>query len=341
MKFWICLIFGIINLSALSQVMLDIPLRSFFKSEQIKKGHIQSLVVYAEINEDGIGKFGGVSDDIGGANGKILEFEFDSNGNISYKRMLDDAKGDPFITFGCDNRLEYYNFDDRGELRYLYRENEDRIYQLSNEFDSNGDLVQSVAVVDDHITSNNFFKWHDGKMIEYIDLQVKDESNDFEWFFDDSGRAILLKYDDTRFSYEYEQIGDTVKTTETTKDSVGTNSIERYAYLEELEQHFTSYTYIYEGKLEVDMKVKYDAFGNAISYDLINHKENRLGRGEILEVHYRIENVYDERELLVFRKFYSTEEDEEAEILVRIERYIYDSGPLVFKFEKCEIFEGY
>jgi|GEM_PF-6374494 len=41
MKFWICLVISVINLTAFSQVVLDISLLSDFKSQPIKKNRIQ------------------------------------------------------------------------------------------------------------------------------------------------------------------------------------------------------------------------------------------------------------------------------------------------------------
>ena len=342
MKFWICLLLGMINISAFSQVTLEIPLRSYFKSEAIKKNQVQSLVVYAEINEDGIENYGGSSNDIGGANGKILEFEFDSNGNISYKRMLDDSKGYPFISFGSDNRIEFYTFDKQGRFRYLYRENKEEIYQLTQEYDSNGNLVQSIGSIDGQVTSNQHFEWRKGKMIKFTDLKKKDEDDNSELFFDDQGRFTQFKDRDFQILLDYQQVGDTIKTRETIKDSTGINSIETHAYLEQFKDHLTSYTFTNEkGEVEIDMKVSNDDFGNATSYDLINRKNNRRRPNEIVEIHYRIENTYDHRELLVSRKFYAIKKDSETENLVRIERYIYDSEPLIFKFDKCDIFEEY
>ncbi|MCJ8290099.1 MAG: DUF244 domain-containing protein [Crocinitomicaceae bacterium] len=335
MKFWICLVISVINLTAFSQVVVNIPLRSNFKSEPIKKNRIQSLVVFAEINESGIEKHGGRS-------GKILEIEFDSIGNMCYKLSLDKTEKFPFITFGSNNRFEYFNFDNRGELRYLYRENRKEIYHLTQGFNSEGNLIQSVALVDDRVVSNGHFEWRNQKMINFTDLEIKEEDDSSQLFYDDLGRMSQLKDDDFQILLDYKKNGDTVLITETIKDSDRINSIETYAYLEQLKYHYTSYTFTNEiGELEIEMKVAYDASGNATSYDLINRKENKYGSGKDLTVSYRIENIYDDRELLMSRRFYSTEEGKEGEILVRIEHNIYNSGPLIFKFEKCAIFDEY
>ncbi len=334
MKFWIFLLILFSYTSLFSQAILDAPLRCSFKNEPIKKNGIKSLVVFAEINDAGIEKHGGRS-------GKILEFEFDSTGYMSYRLSLNKLKKMPFIPSQGNNRFEYFSFNEQGKIQYLHRENENAVYQFIQEFDSNGNLIQYVALDDDDIMSNVHFKWDNGKMIEFVDQSMKDEGDHSKSFYDDLGRVSQFKDVNNQILFEYEQNGDTINTTRIVRGSNGIISIETYAYLEQLEHHLISYSISFEdGEVETKMNVSYDTYGNATKYDLIEGLELR-DIGGVIETHYRIENIYDVNELLVTRKFYSTQNDSETELMVRVERYIYDSESLIFKFEKCDLHKYY
>lgn len=169
MKFWVCFIFGLVSTLVFSQTVVEIPLRANFKPEPIKKNNIQSLVVFLDVYGEAI--------DGMQRNGKILAFEFDSTGNMSYRLSADRAKQNSFLNYIGNFRIEYFQFDDRGELCYLHRENDDEIYQLSRKYDDQGNLLQSTALSEDTVVSNHQFKWENGKMIEYTDLLKTDGSD--------------------------------------------------------------------------------------------------------------------------------------------------------------------
>lgn len=334
MKFWLCVIFGMMNTLAFSQTEIEVPLRAYFKPEPIKKNKIQSLVVFLDV-------YGEAIDGIQ-RNGKILEFEFDSTGNVCYKLSADRPKRNSFLDHAGDQRVEYFKFDDQGELVYWHRENDDEILKLARKYDDQGHLLQSAVAVNDRKISNHQFKWEDGKMTHYSDLREKEERDRVEYVFDDLGRILQTNNEKVRVKYGYEQEGELVKTTKTVLDSDEIFMVYKYVYHQDLRDYYTHYArYNADGGYEIKMDVSYDEFGNSISYRLVNRDSDETPSLGNPSVYYRIENTYDERDLLVARKFYITKSGTTNESLARVERYNYDSEPLLFKFEKGVLYEEY
>lgn len=332
-KLIVCFVFLLLNAVSFSQAILNVPLRSFFSHEAIAKNNIRSVVVFADLFEEEEGE-----ELLRGMSGKVAEIEFDSRGHKQYKRTVNDLQDLPFLTFGSSDRIDEYYYDDKGIRRYMYRENEEGTYRFVEGPDLEGRLVQVVVLNNDQVESNHHLKWKDGKMIKFEDRGNDIESN-AEYAYDEKGRVRRITHDGYGVSFDYQQIGDTVFFNEYSVSPVDSFLTDSATYHVDFEHHYTRYIrYIEKEVLQVDMKVAYDKYGNAKRYDLINLGDRTSTQVKKKEEHYRIDNVYDDRDLLKTRRFYSVESG--SETLVRVERFVYDTNGLDFKIEKCEIYEN-
>ena len=81
------------------------------------------------------------------------------------------------------------------------------------------------------------------------------------------------------------------------------------------------------GKVDITMKTSLDQNGNATHYYLDSDKP-------ISPQSIRIQNFYDEKNLLIERLFFYTKEDVGREALLKLERYFYSSDPLTCKMKE-------
>ena len=72
------------------------------------------------------------------------------------------------------------------------------------------------------------------------------------------------------------------------------------------------------------MRVEYDKYGNATDYF---YKEDRA-------VSIEIKNEYNKQKLLIRRYVYTNKSEGELKLLSRIQRFVYDQNPLVYRLQK-------
>ncbi len=90
------------------------------------------------------------------------------------------------------------------------------------------------------------------------------------------------------------------------------------------------------GELKSEMRVKYDKMGNAVAY-YFSRGVNRTRGGA--PVNIRIKNTYDKRKLLLNRFYYTVNNEGKLKTLAKIERFIYDQNPLIYRYQKGDLIQ--
>lgn len=341
MKFWIFLVIGFWNLSAQSQVDINAPLQEcHIDSELIKKYNIQSLTIFSDQNENGID---GTSTD----SGKLREYEFDQNGNTLYQLTASNGGNGLFLYYDKGSRPEYSTYDEQGLLINLCRENLREINESSYEYDADGNVTMegfSMNASNLHVQYKQSYEWIEGKMVNSIDLIDSESDFDDELLFDEKGRISESSYSNSmanyRTTYEYREIEDTLTSIQTSYRNDTLFSIYSSSYLRPFKHRIVHNSKRdHNGDLVNELNVKYDEHHNAIHYHFVDWKEVYGNEGTRFREPILVEiiNEYDDRGFLVKQLFHQTYSYRPEKILNQVNRFIYETTPLVFKIKKGAI----
>ncbi len=308
------------------------PLHQFIPEKKLlAKFKIRSLVIYADISEQGVDKSLYV------LSGKISEMEFDENGNLTYVLTERENSYSPFITYGNGCEITRYSYDYAQRLIMFYIENGTFQTTESMTYDTDGNLISLEIMRGKTIQMKEEYVWEKGKMIE-SKMTVSNEVNSATVNeYDESGRQVkrisdnrtltcsrIFYKDSTETIFEF-FTSDTLHTTQTYVTLTGINKL----------SHYTRRNHL--GQIQTESKARYDEHGNLTYY--YSHEINLSypGAESYPPSIYNISNEYDDRGLIVKRLFYYSSEGVRKDVLIKVERMFYDSQQLLNKLEKGTI----
>lgn len=326
------LIFFTQFLVSYGQINFSKSLDSYLNNESIKKNNIQSLVIYAEFNENGINKRGSYG-------GKLAEFEFDNNGCIIYKLISNNHGNLPFIEYGRGSLLEINEYDKNNQMISNYIENNRKSMSEMNSYDTKG-KKNSVEYINNNDTIMKIaFKWEKNKMIEAKLMYINEANKNRVNLYDDKGRILKTSSGNWSTNYEYKQKRDTLITTISTYSSDTLFNTQTHSALLKYNRIIHYVKKDYSENMVIEMNAELDAHGNAAYYYVNDLTDIYRNNEAYPPSHYKIKNVYDKRNLLTKRMYYYSLEDVGKNKLIKIEQYFYDSDKLSFKIIKGSLIE--
>ena len=328
MKIYISVTFILLGLASFGQIDVKKPINEvFINAQAIKKNKISSVTVFADISMSGIHKYGSES-------GKYMEMTFDADGNRIYKLTCDGHGNLPFLTYGRGSVIEVNSYDESGLLLTSYREDRSRKSEMINEYDKSGNLITSAYKHNDELLFKRAFVWEGGSMSNTEMVFANELNKDKKVDFDEKGRRIADDWGKTHRKLKYEDGTDTLTTSIFSYQADTLISVLTYSTLVKFEGQLTKYVLKDNlNQIQVEMKTEYDAHGNATSYYYYDRRSNPYE-----EVHkpasYKIKNTYDKAGLIVKRALYVSKRGVGVNVLVKVQRYVYETIPLDFQFEK-------
>jgi hypothetical protein len=229
-------------------------------------------------------------------------------------------------------------FDRNNHKRSAYTETHSYSEQEINEYDGDGNLKSTEYSRDGETIVKTTFVWSEGKLIESKTLYSVEINNSSTTKYDSGGRIIQYVSPENRTDYTYELRGDTLITRRTTHRSDSLYQTEEYTTITNCNQLIGYTRKNHRGELEVEMKADVDAFGNVVHYYL-NDLTERYEDEPYPPITITVMNEYNPDHLLTKRLFYLTQEGVTANLLTKVERYFYDSKPLLFQLKKGELRE--
>lgn len=315
-----------LTFASFSQVDFKKPLDAYSIPKFIKKNKVKSLVIYLEINKDDITANGSIS-------GKLQEFEFNSQGLISYRLRSDNRGAPPFIAYGKGSYFEEKSYDEKGQLIHHFMEDYQSTQQEVITYNVKGNRSSLIHLGKEDTLVSIGFTWEKGQLLKskVIDHDTASRTEGqgvvvWDQKFDDQGRVIETTYEGIRIVHSYEVLDDSLFTIMKVYHLGALASEEKYTTWIKY-QLVTSWDKLDEkGNVKATMRVQYDKYGNATNY---YYNEGRA-------VSIQVINEYDKRKLLVSRYFYTSKNGGDK-ILSRIERLVYDKKPLVYRFKKGDL----
>jgi hypothetical protein len=299
---------------------------SYFNSQKMMENHFRSVTIYADFAENDIRK--GVS-----FGGKIAELEFDERGNQIYLLTGKNHSDLPIIGFGKGDRIHIDSFDVKNNRISSYTENQYYSTEGICKYDKNGNVISEEFKSNNELIIKTTFTWSDGKMIQAKNSFSNDANKDGKNEYDTERRILKHSSANFRMEYTYQSQGDTLITKRVTYRADTLLSTEVFSTLNNTNR-LTQYTRRdHKNKLALEMKANYDVHGNATSYYL-NDLTERYDGEKYPPKSLTIENVYNDKGLLVKRLYYDHREHEKTAILIKIERYFYETNSLPFKIKK-------
>ncbi|MFT6503488.1 MAG: hypothetical protein ACJASQ_003625 [Crocinitomicaceae bacterium] len=335
MKNYLIAIFVLLTLNSIGQVELRKPLTQFrSNNELIKKHNIKSLTVFADLSERDLEKKPGES-------GKLMEMEFDSNGNQIYKLISNNHGNAPFLTYGRGSEILINSYNESNLMILSHSEDYKQKSVASMEYDEKENLTSLEIKFHKEVISRRKFVWSNGKMVKSELVFANDLNKGRKVEYDEKGRIIEDNFPNSKIKFDYGESEDTLYTTRYTYRFDTLVSTSKYASLVKVDNQVTHYQKKnHLNQLQIEMKAEYDAFGNTTFYYYNNLKVISGHEGPDNTdppITYVIKNVYDNSGLLIKRMFNYTMEGVRKDVLVKIERYFYDTDPLVFKYNKGDI----
>ncbi len=326
-QFFLFFIISCIALSVNGQMNLSAPLDHYSLPKSIKKHKVKSLVIFMEMNKRDISRQGSVT-------GKLEEVSFNPQGLMSYRLRSDNRGNPPFIAYGKGCYFEIKNFSEKGDLLHLYMEDYQQIRQELMNYDDKGGLtsVKYLQGIDTVVSLG--FNWLKGDMIKSELLYGNESNKDWVREYDNKGRVKKTVSGNRRTEFTYTSNKDSLWTIQKTFRADTLYTTEKYTTWIKYDRVTFWEKKGADNTLISVLKVGYDKYGNATSYYL--HEPNNRYRGT---VNMTIENFYDKRKLLVKRLYYSVKNPKEGLELTKIERFVFDTVPLVFKFKKGDMID--
>lgn len=329
--FSLALFFTLICSYSFGQVNLEQGLQGQMNKQLIQENKIRSLTIFAEFNENGIEKRGGEG-------GKLAEIAFDERGNQIYKLTSSNHGNLPFIWYGRGSFIEIDSFDMNNQNIWNYKENIHDSRQEIMNYGVDGNLSQRIWIIDDKKLAQYDFKWENGKMIKGSASYRNETNTDVINEFDNEGRIIKHQTGNWVQTSAYEDFGDSLKTTRTSFRADTLYSTETY-FTQNKNGQISYYTKKnHRNELEIEQKIQFDEMGNA-TYYYTNDLNNKYGSEVYPPTSYKIENTYNDKNLLIKRKFYYSREDVGSNMLTKIEHYSYSKDKLPFRMKKGSLVE--
>jgi hypothetical protein len=295
----------------------------------ISEHKIKSLVIYADFSEDDI------EDESNPymMSGKVKEIEFDETGNIVYQIFADENGYEPFVTYGRGSYFEYSSYDDTQKLIYFYTENRLMIRSESRIYDAKGNHIASEFGDGSKLLFRQEYTWSDGKMIDSKVSASADSTNMPVTSYDDLGRPTKYVSNNLTLTFTRLDYTDSSQTVIQTYRSDKLASTQTFIFLKSNGKILHSILKNPEGELMTEKKARFDEKGNITYYYLNDLTRRYHGDQKYPASTLEIKNFYDYRGLLVKRLFYSSREDVGSKILIKIERFVYDSDTLPLKLK--------
>ncbi|RFC55068.1 hypothetical protein [Brumimicrobium aurantiacum] len=332
-QFLIALLFATSPLLSINgQVNLEESLTPCLNAEAISQAGFKSLQIYAELNEDPINERGSYS-------GKLEEYEFNKNGQVVYWLRSNNRGNLPFIAYGRGSYIHLNTYDEQQNLILDYKENYRNIEENIFNYDEEGNKSDYTIKYDGDTVLSYHYTWKRNKLIEthlnYSNSANKDRIN----AFDQKGRISHAKTASREVKYTYTEKEDTLITQIKTFRADTLYNLEEHKVLSKFNRMVSYIQLDHKKDTVVEMKAELDQFGNAIFYYLNNTRNKMHGNTSYPPHSYRIENVYNESNLLTKRSFFYSRSDVGENELVKIEHYVYLKNSLPFKFKKGDIYE--
>lgn len=305
-------------------------LECYLNHKTIKENQIKSLIIYADLSERSINKGSIYS-------GKLMEFEFDRNGYQTYVLSRIDKTGFRFIEYGRGSTIKLNSFDKNHNLLSRYNENYIRSSEVLYEYDLNGRIIGVEEIFESDTIIKIGFEWEENKMIKVSNLNTNEANKNQINLYDEKGRVIKVGYGAHLMKYHYTQKNDTLNTTVTTFFSDTLVYTEKYSALIKFNRIISYEKRDYSEKIIIEMNAQIDDRGNTIYYYLNDPSGSHSNGEKPLPTVYDILNIYNEKNLLIKRMFYSSNKGLGNNRLIKIERYFYDTDELPFKFTKESI----
>ena len=302
------------------------PLGPFMSPTVIQTHKIKSLIVFAELSEDGT-----IGEDV--ISGKTLEMEFNSSGNLIYRITSDNGGNGNFIYYGRGSFIVLNTYDDANNLVLVYSENEHQFRKELMTYNSAGNLTSMQFIISQDTLYKIEFEWMQGKMYKSEIVSRSELNKSMILQYDELGRIIQSRNSKRSNKWQYEQKGDTLITTLIVYKSDTLSHTEKYETMLKFNRVISYILTDHSGKVVSEMKAAFDDKGNATYYYLDSDKRYP-------PYTYTIQNYYDTRNLLTKRKFYYSREDVGNNLVVKIERYIWDVDPLSFKMKEGSLQEA-
>lgn len=323
-SFWsIILLF--LSVSSYGQINYSKSLEVYLDPKIISENQIRSLIVYAELSERSI--LDGII-----YPGKLLEFEFDSSGFQTYLLSPLGLTSGSFITYGRGSCIQLNRYDQNHNLTFRYYENYIRSSEDLYEYDANNRKTKQVSIFEIDTVIQAGFEWEKNKLIKVRNLNKNETDKNRISIYDEKGRVTEVVNGTVLRKYQYTQNDDTLKTLITTFSSDTLVYTEQFNTLIKFNR-ITSYSKRdHSEKPIIEMNAQIDKNGNATYYYLNEFSENHYDDEKTPATIYNIRNIYNEKNLLIKRMYFSSKEDLGNSSLIKIERYFYDTDVLPFKF---------
>ena len=169
----------------------------------LKTHRIQSLTVFADLNEDDIREKCAES-------GKIREMEFNQDGFLTYRLSSDNRGNLPFIHYGRGSFIELFTHNLKNLLISSYTENYLNSQREIRDYDPFGNLSGIQMTMDGRVALKVQFQREKDKMVKSTDINANNPNLSHTILYDEKGRMTYSSFQNLKISKVYEDQNDTL-----------------------------------------------------------------------------------------------------------------------------------
>jgi hypothetical protein len=314
------------------------PFEIVRNNKLLKKLNIKSLTVYVSLEVTDYDAFAGFVD-------KIEEMEFDKNGNQIYRLTAYGNRFTHFIHYGRGGKIQTAKYDQHNRLVRTYYEDFKTTVEIILGLDKKGNLI-------------NYEYSYNGQPLKKIELNAeieqgihtnikhtKTSASNLRTHINTYEKKAITSNGSEKSEYRYKYFGDSSITNCSYFVMDTLVMTEFYTTLSKIDQITYYRKTDHLGRIEIEMKAKFDEFGNLIYYSRFEYDTDKtyaeFEHNLTARIEFRIKNKYDKHGLLVKRYFYNVDQNNPIGKLETVEGYWYDRDKLTFKFEEGYIFNTY
>lgn len=318
-------------------------------SSLIKKFGIKSLIIYSDYAEDGL------EESSFSITSKWKEISFNEQGQTTYMRTV--PLFGAFAYLGTsDPTWHFFEYDAQHRTSYIRVKTEDSDNEEFYTFNEENRKTKIVKRTKGKPYSTTTFKWQGDKLIDYQSTLADSSLNVVKNTYGSDGNLKHIEYGLVQIDLE------TKKTGETTEQSMksyrdGKLTSQQRIRMNSPRRRFEYFISLNEKNDTLEEIIaKLDQHHNIIyfhSKDFSNRYDHRAvtppppgpagsngkGHDALLntipppsESIYEIENIYDERGLLIKQKYFDVDpEDKKKKKLISIQRFIYETTELIIQ----------
>lgn len=334
----------------LAQNMLaqDMHLFTEYKPDStlIKKNGIKSLVIYSDYAEEGM------AESNYSVTSKWMELSFNEEGQRTYSRTIPLFRELGYL--GLSNTTwQFFEYDSLHRVRYYRIKTEHSDREEFYTFNKDNRKTHVVALSNGEPYNTTTFKWKGDKLVDYTSTMADTALSVFKYTYGVDGKLKRVEYSTVRIEFEYTKVADAneesmkifhddkVTSEQTMRMNSNGNRLEYFVSFNEKKDTLKEIVAKFDEQKNISFYHSKDFSSRS---DFMEYspapigpkgKESPSTKNQLpppFESIYEIENIYDNRGLLIKQKYVEIDaHDPTKKKLVSIQRFIYETSELLIQ----------